>query len=393
MAKKVFLITEFFDATQNTTGYLFDKLYKSLSKQADLDVTLIAKNDNNIAKRINTIYIDHAQVNKQKLLSRLGYELTIGLKFFLKTAKYVKKDDLVFTGTTPIFLLPIVCTLKQFKGFKWVLLVHDVFPENLVAAKIISSNNLIYKPLKVLFDRIYASADSVIVIGADMKQLVYQKTGKNNISIVPNWIDADDIVIQAKHDNDLLNQLGWHNSSDVIFQFFGNIGRVQGLDILIQAINLMKEIDNAKFIFIGNGAYVEELEKSINKLNRKNVIYYGGLEQSKMSTGLNACDISIVTLAEGMLGLGVPSKAYYTMAADKLIFAVMDKESEVYGMVNDNNIGWTVEPYNVQDIANKLDEAVIQVNTKHFNSSRQVLINKYSEKLAMQKILTIIHSV
>ena len=226
-----------------------------------------------------------------------------------------------------------------------------------------------------------------------MKQLVYQKTGKNNISIVPNWIDAEDIVIQAKHENDLLNQLGWHNSSDVIFQFFGNIGRVQGLDILIQAIKLMKEIDNAKFIFIGNGAYVEELKKSINELNRKNVIYYGGLEQSKMSTGLNACDISIVTLAEGMLGLGVPSKAYYTMAADKFIFAVMDKNSEVYGMVNDNNIGWTVEPYNVQDIANKLDEAVIQVNTKHFNSSRQVLINKYSEKLAMQKILTIIHSV
>lgn len=393
MSKKIFLITEFFDASQNTTGYLFGKLYKTFLKQDELDVTLIAKKDDNLPKQSKTLYIEHTSVDKENLFNRLGYEAAIGLKFFFKSAKHIKKDNLVFTGTTPIFLLPIVCTLKQFIGFKWVLLVHDVFPENLIAAKIISTNNIVYRPLKMLFDRIYAEADRIIVIGADMKQLVYQKTGKTNISIVPNWINEDDISLETRHENELLNQLGWHNSNEVIFHFFGNIGRVQGLDILIQAIKLMKEIDNAKFIFIGNGAYVEELKRSIEELDRNNVIYYGGLEQNRMSTGLNACDIAVVTLAQGMLGLGVPSKAYYTMAADKLIFAIMDKDSEVYKMVDDSGIGWTVEPYNVQNIADKLDKAVIEFNVKKFNSPRKVLINKYSEKLAMEKIIAVIHSV
>ena len=393
MSKRIFLITEYFDASQNTTGYLFEKLYQSFLKQDDLDVFLIAKQDNNLPEQPNALYIKHPEANKKKLVNRLYYEFVIGLKFFYKSAKLVKKGDLVFTGTTPIFLLLIMYVLKKFINFKWILLVHDVFPENLVAAKIISKNNVLYKLLKNLFDRIYASADQVIVIGKDMQNLVHQKTSKENITIVPNWINENDIFVEKKNNNTLLTELGWQNDSDVIFQFFGNIGRVQGLDVLLQAIETMKEIDNAKFIFIGNGSYVDALEISIKKLNRKNIVYYGELDQSKKSIGLNACDISIVTLAEGMLGLGVPSKAYYTMAADKLIFAIMDKDSEVYQMVNENSIGWTVEPYNIQEIADRLDLAVTEIKTKKLNSPRKVLIDKYSEKLAMEKVLAIIRSV
>ena len=393
MSKRIFLITEYFDASQNTTGYLFEKLYQSFLKQDDLDVFLIAKQDNNLPEQPNALYIKHPEANKKKLVNRLYYEFVIGLKFFYKSAKLVKKGDLVFTGTTPIFLLLIMYVLKKFINFKWILLVHDVFPENLVAAKIISKNNVLYKLLKNLFDRIYASADQVIVIGKDMQNLVHQKTSKENITIVPNWINENDIFVEKKNNNTLLTELGWQNDSDVIFQFFGNIGRVQGLDVLLQAIETMKEIDNAKFIFIGNGSYVDALERSIKKLNRKNIVYYGELDQSKKSIGLNACDISIVTLAEGMLGLGVPSKAYYTMAADKLIFAIMDKDSEVYQMVNENSIGWTVEPYNIQEIADRLDLAVTEIKTKKLNSPRKVLIDKYSEKSAMEKVLAIIRSV
>lgn len=392
MSKKIFLITEFFDASQNTTGYLFEKLYQSFIEQHDLDVALITKHDDRLSKQPNALYIEHAQVDKSKLLNRLYYELAIGAKFFHKSAKHIKRDDLVFTGTTPIFLLIIIYILKKFIAFKWVLLVHDVFPENLVAAKIISKQNISYKLLKYLFDHVYASADEVIAIGKDMQELIYQKTSKDNITVVPSWINEDDILVGPKNSNRLLAELDWQDDKKVIFQFFGNIGRVQGLDVLVKAIGMMERFEDARFLFIGGGAYVPELKKSIKKLNKDNVKYYGELEQSDKSIGLNACDISIVTLAEGMLGLGVPSKAYYTMAADKLIFAIMDKSSEVYQMVNKNNIGWTVEPNSLEDIAKKLDTAVVDFTNKKFDSSRKVLIDKYSEKLAMKKILKIIRS-
>ena len=101
--------------------------------------------------------------------------MLISFRFFIKIIKNVKKQDLVFTGTTPIFLLIVIYFAKKMIGFKWVLLVHDVFPENLVAAKVLKKENFLYKILKKVFDVFYAAPEKLIVIGQDMKNLVRYK--------------------------------------------------------------------------------------------------------------------------------------------------------------------------------------------------------------------------
>lgn len=390
--KKLFLITEFYDGSQNTTGYLLGKLHKFLNNQQDLDVTLITKKDESIAFQPEAIYVSGPKVNKKNLFKRAYYELLITLKFFIRSSTKIEKDDIVFTGTTPILLLLPTFILKKLIGFKWVLLVHDVFPENLIPAKLLKKDSLAYKTLKYVFDHVYASADKVIVIGVDMKHLIHSKTKNNNIYIVPNWINENDITLGSKSDNKVLKDLGWENNNRTTFQFFGNIGRVQGISNLFKAIQQMNNLDKAQFIFIGDGAYSDELKQHINDSGKENIVYYGPIPQQHKSIGLNACDISIVTLADGMLGLGVPSKAYYSMAADKPIFAIMDKKSETYQMVEQNNIGWVVEPYNIGEVAKKLDEATAAVKTQKINSPREVLVSKYSEKIAMGKIMQIIKS-
>lgn len=392
MSKKLFLITEFYDSSQNTTGYLFGKLYNFLNEQEDIDLKLVTKKDNLLHNQPKALYVKGIKFDKKSLVSRSSYELFMGLSFFKNCAQYIKKDDIVFTGTTPILLLIIIHLLKKIIGFKWVLLVHDVFPENLVAAKIIKQNNLGYKLLKLVFDNVYASADNIIVIGRDMKNLVYDKTNHKNITVIPSWIDERDIDLQLKSDNSILTELGWQGNQKVVFQFFGNLGRVQGISNFMKAISLMKRVDDAQFIFIGDGVYVDELKSLISESNNENIIYYGPVSQDDKSIGLNACDISVVTLADGMLGLGVPSKAYYSMAADKLIFTIMDKNSETYQMVQENNIGWVVEGTSIKAIAEMLDKAVDDIRIKKFNSPRKILIEKFSSEVAMNKILGIIHT-
>ena len=392
VSKKLFLITEFYDSSQNTTGYLFGKLYDFLNQQDDIDLTLVTKEDAQLPHQPKALYVKGIKFDKKSIVSRSSYELFMGLSFFKNCAQYIKKDDIVFTGTTPILLLIIIHLLKKVIGFKWVLLVHDVFPENLVAAKIIKQHNFGYKVLKRVFDNVYASADDIIVIGRDMKNLVYDKTNHNKITVIPSWIDEKDITLQSKSDNSILTELGWQGDQKVVFQFFGNLGRVQGISNLMKAIKLMKRAEDAQFIFIGDGVYVDELKSLIGESNNENIIYYGAVSQENKSIGLNACDISIVTLADGMLGLGVPSKAYYSMAADKLIFTIMDKNSETYQMVEENNIGWVVESSNIEKIAEMLDKAVSDIQTQKYDSPRKTLRDKFSSEVAMNKILDIIRT-
>lgn len=387
---KIFLISEYIDPNQNTTGYLFNKLYLNLKKQYGSNLKLIIKKD------VNTLFDDAIVVsdlplNKKKLLQRLLFELIISFKFFWKIMFHVSKSDLVFSGTTPIFLLPVIFLAKKLKGFQWILLVHDVFPENLLSANVLKKKNFIYKTINFFFDKFYSAPDQRIVIGQDMKILIDSKTNKNDSVIIQNWIDENDIQVQAKQDNQLLKKINWQKSEELIFQFFGNIGRVQGIPNIISALEKIPMEKRPKVLFIGAGAYEDQLQTSLDSLMDGNIKYVGAIHQSMKSQGLAACDIAIVTLAEGMFGLGVPSKAYFSMAANKPILAIMDEDSEVACMVKKHGIGWVVPAGNPEALMKILLEISNRDNVISKVSPRDILIQYYSEPVAMKKIVKVIN--
>ena len=70
----------------------------------------------------------------------------------------------------------------------------------------------------------------------------------------------------------------------------------------------------------------------------------------------------------------------------------MDKESEIYSMVDENNMGWVVEPKNIQEVAQTLDQAVKEFNNNNFNSPRKILIEKYSDTKSIDKLISIVRS-
>ncbi|WP_151812324.1 glycosyltransferase family 4 protein [Acinetobacter bereziniae] len=393
MMKKTYLVTEYYHSNQNTTGYLFHKLYIHLKKVYGSELCLIIKEDkNNDVIDPESIIVKDLNLNKKSLIQRLFFELIISFRFFIKILKNVKKQDLVFTGTTPIFLLVVIYFAKKMIGFKCVLLVHDVFPENLVAAKVLKKENFLYKVLKKVFDIFYATPEKLIVIGQDMKDLVDGKTHKKNSVVIQNWIDENDIEVEEKSSNEILKKINWENESP-IFQFFGNIGRVQGVDNIVEAIKLLEPLKRPKFLFMGDGVYVEQLNHAIQTLGDSNIQYIGSVQQSEKSKGLNAGDIAIVTLAEGMLGLGVPSKAYFSMAADKPLLAIMDEHSEVACMIRAHQIGWVVPPENPELLAQVILQITESTSKDNMISSRSVLINNYSEPVAMKKIVEVLQHV
>ena len=389
--KKIFLISEYILPTQNTTGYLFHKLHKNLKQQYGDNLQILVKEDP-IHKIEDAILVADVNLNKKKLIQRLFFELVISFKFLIKILQHIGKGEVVFTGTTPIFLLPVIYIAKKIKKFKWILLVHDVFPENLIAAKVLKQNNIFYKILKFFFDKFYAEADKRIVIGKDMKDLIDVKVSISDSIIIQNWIDHHDIEVQEKNKNKILETLGWQSEAP-IFYFFGNIGRVQGIKNIIDALELIPAGQRPKVLFIGGGAYEDELKNQIAQLNDQNIQYIGRLDPSKKSDGLNAGDIAIVTLAEDMYGLGVPSKAYYSMAADKPLLAIMGVESEVSSMIQQHNLGWNVPAGEPQILAKLFLNINQNFNTQKLSSSRKVLIENYSEQIAMKKIFNLIEEV
>jgi len=396
--KKVFVVSEFIDPDQNSTGYFWSKIIQKLSQSDAIDkLHVVAPYPSNEAYQYQKLYSDveflmfpHAPYNKNSLGARIVGQFKQTYSFSRILTRNLTKDTTVVSGTNPLLLLLLLAVLRLFIPFKWYLLVHDIFPENLVPAGLIKKESLVFKLLNVIFNRVYSRVDHLIVIGRDMKDLLEKRTGHQYITVIPNWVDFDEVEVIPKNESTIIKSLGWEDN--IVFQFFGNIGRVQGISNLLVAIDMV-ENPVAKFLFIGGGAEVETVKCFVaDNQNKDKVAYIGELCTQQRSLGLSSCDIAIVTLAEGMLGLGVPSKAYFSMAADKPILAIMSDKAEVASMVKEHLIGW-VCPTNDPVALVKLINQICQDRLSEINSSpRSVLQEFYHQDRLLQKFLDIVES-
>lgn len=395
--KKIIVISEFILPEQNSTGYFWHKIIQKIAQSAITDnLSVVAPvdsqlNSNHFEKDVVLNLFNSPNYNKSSLISRIWGQIKQTYLFYKNTKGNLDAETKVVSGTNPLFLMVLMAILKIFKPFKWYLLVHDVFPQNLVPAGILKKKSIIFKFLNSIFNIVYMQADHIIVIGRDMEKVLREKKYKKEITVIPNWVDFGEIELLDKNNSPFIKKLNWEN--DVVFQFFGNIGRVQGIDHLLQAIQLVKN-PQAKFLFIGGGSAVDLVNNYINSNQNvnNNIAYIGELSSSQRSLGLSSCDIAIVTLAEGMFGLGVPSKAYFSMAANRPILAIMDKDAEVACMVKEYHIGWVESSNQAQQLALLIDEICENKLVTNMVSSRTTLEKYYHQDILLEKFIRILRA-
>jgi hypothetical protein len=392
---KLYIVSEFVDEKTNSTGYFWFKIIKGLSGQLEnINVISLGQScQKAIAQNNHVVYVpikDVISSGNKGFFWKLRKSISLSFKFSFTIFRVVKRKDIIFSGTNPSMLVLFIAILRPLIGFRWVLLVNDIFPENLPPAKLISSKSYIYKTMKVLFDYAYKRADKIIVIGRDMKKIVEKKT--NNISrveYIPNWVDLNDVSIFSKNSYQPLAQANLENK--VVFQFFGNMGVVQGLDILLASISKTKN-KKAKFVFIGSGSGVDLVTEFLKTNPCQDIELFPPIDFKDNNVGLNACDVAMVSLAPGMSGLAVPSKAYFSLAADKPIFVIGDKGAELESLIEDNEgIGWYCSSYNSAEVAKMFDEICeLDLSTYH-SKPRSVIKNQHSYHSAAAQYLSIIN--
>lgn len=278
-------------------------------------------------------------LNKNKIYQRIIRLLILTLKMTWTVLLKVKKGDNVFLTTNPIFLVIPIAILKKIKGYTLEILVHDIFPENLVPAGLIRKNDLKYRFLSKVCNSSYQNVDRVIVLGEDMRQLMSNKINPKmtKIDIIPNWSDSD---IQPIKDFDISGYLGIDVKDKIVFGFAGNLGRLQGISELINLIIAAKNNDIV-LVIIGDGALRSVVQEKIITERLYNIYYLGPKPRNEQNLFLNACHIGVVTLISGMKGLGVPSKTYNLMAAGKPLFYIGDDNSEIDNYVKKYECGWS----------------------------------------------------
>jgi glycosyltransferase involved in cell wall biosynthesis len=280
--------------------------------------------------------------DKNNLIKRLFYQLTrVGFYFFICLTK-VKRGDTIIAVTNPPFNILSMSLVKLFTSCNLVFLVHDVFPENLIPIGVMKKGNICYKILLKCFNWSYMRADKIILIGEDMKEHFLNKVDEKivNLQVIPNWVNEEILEFTARSaELDIVKQISNNGLRMIVYS--GNIGRAQGLDRFMNLLCKLKKPLPFNLVIIGDGSLTSNLKNLVETEGLDNIYFLGYLERAIQYQYLVCSDVCLVSLAEGMGGLAVPSKTYDIMALGKPILYYGDVNSQVDRYIKEFDCGWS----------------------------------------------------
>ncbi len=124
----------------------------------------------------------------------------------------------------------------------------------------------------------------------------------------------------------------------------GNVGHAQDLDTLVQAADLLRDLDDLVVLIVGSGARRAEVMRLAERLGLDNVRFLPYQPRERLSESLSSADVHVVGLAPGLAGYVVPSRLYGILAVGRPVIAAVDAESETAHIVEAANCGFRVPP-------------------------------------------------
>jgi len=394
--KTLWVVTELYYPEETSTGYYLTRIAEGLTDEYEVKVLCGQPNysargvraaKREIHKRVEIFRSFGTTLDKNIIIFRLLNMLTLSLSIFWNALLQFKKGNQVLVVTTPPSLPFVTAIASLLRGTSYILLIHDNYPEILIAAGKTSAESSFVKTLNFFNRWLYKYASKIIVVGRDMEKLLERKTEGLDIPIktIPNWAEMETVEPADRAANALLQELNLQDQ--FVFLYAGNMGYPNDLESVIRCAEQLKNELPIHFIFLGNGVKRNWLEREVREKSLTNVTILTPRPRSEQSVFLNACDVALVSLVKKMCGVSMPSRTYNILAAGKPILAITENLSELAQVVTEDNIGWIVPPNAPQELLETIRQIYLNRNklSEMGNRARHSAEKKYSLNAALEK--------
>lgn len=237
---------------------------------------------------------------------------------------------------------------------KYVVNVQDIQPDGAIELGYIK-NPLAINILRRQERRMYADAAHLVAIGENFRlRLIEKGIPKDKISVMPNWINAEDITAEDRI-NPLRREWGIPDDKFVVL-YAGTFGRIHGTEVLLQTAHLLAAEPRVMFLMVGQGYDFERCREYVIHENLTNVMVKEFVPRTRLSEMQSIANVSIVTLKQGFGHTSVPSKVLGYMSAGRGILALADKDCDTAQLIDAAHCGAVIEPGRADLLTQKIVE-------------------------------------
>jgi len=347
-----------------------------------IQVDLLTSTLSNIGPLVDKIG-DNINVLKQKVYGFADNDNILRVKnplfFIMKNLKKNAKNyDLIHVHSYIYFSTMQVFIFKLLFNRKIPIILHlhgGIQTEKFIASTKMERILLLFK--KYFFDIImgkfmFNPADALISVSKDDILAIHNvfKIHRNKHNYyLPNVVDSN-------------NFKRLDNVNRIYIGFIGRLTKIKGLDLFLRLIEEIHNKDkNQEFLIIGEGPYLKEVKKAIQKYP---ITFFEHVSHNEMVKYYNQCSIFIQTSrAEGL-----PTCVLEALSCEVPVVA-----SNVGGtneLIHDGKTGYLFENGNINQAINKVN---LVKEKKLFDelgkNGRTLIKQKFSWKIITKKIILI----
>ncbi|WP_199611285.1 glycosyltransferase family 4 protein [Flocculibacter collagenilyticus] len=301
------------------------------------------------------------------------------IKFALKSIKLAltEKYDIIFATSTPLTAAIPGIIASIFRQKEFVFEVRDLWPE-LPKKMGVIKNPIILTLLKLLELFAYRMADRCIGLSPGIVEGIASRgIPLNKIKLISNGSDIE--LFKNKHNGARPSGV---KETDLMAIFAGTHGIANGLDSVLDVAKelQLQQVDDIKFVLIGQGKLKPELIKRAKHMNLNNVIFLPPVDKATLAALFSSADIGLQILAN------VPA-FYYGTSPNKFfdyisasLPVLVNYPGWLADLIQHHNCGFVVPPNSTDIFAEKL---IFALELKQRNSLAKFGCN--ANKLAKQQ--------
>lgn len=287
--------------------------------------TLNIQKTNIVEKGIGTLAIEYQYLN--------------AIKKYLSSTKY----DLVLYSTPPITFYKVIEYIKKRDNAYAYLLLKDIFPQNAVDMKMIKEGSIIHKIFNRKEKKLYQISDAIGCMSqANVDFVLKQNKDINSakVEVNPNTIEPNFINYSQEEKEEIKVKCKLPLDKKIVV-YGGNLGKPQGLDFLLEALERTTNPD-IFFLIVGSGTEYNRIHKYFEDKKPENAKLIAGLPKQEYDKLLAACDVGLIFLHKDFTIPNFPSRLLSYLEMKMPVIAVTDPNTDIGTIIENNKCGYKV---------------------------------------------------